>query len=652
MPLPTPLPVLLLALASSASCWRATTRVRARIKMVSAPRIERLSPPSSTAPVLLYLPNVDLAGGASLRGQMDDLGRDFDVRALVASAEDRTTTVEDLAALVATAVDEEPKATYLLGDSFGAVVALAAALRKPRPPPGLGGLVLINPATSVELSWLPTLAPALDALARAPTAARAPLLPLVPLCAAAATVGDSPLALRRVPASQARELASLAASLPPATLQARLASLRAAAVELTLPRKLARLTLPVHLLCSTEDRLLPSADEGRRLARDLPNARLRLLRGAGHAACLDERVRLGPLLRASRLTERKPQARVDYVSAFETPSAEAIANASASLATLRRLASPVYLSTTAEGHRVVGLDPLRSLLPVDDGAPSRSGGPSAPNPRRPVLLVGNHQLIGPDISMLVAEIHARTGRLVRGLSHPSNFRVAGTESDEANEGGAEGGGDGFANFNAKFGAVPVSARALARLMQRGEAALLYPGGLREAFKSTTGRAGKPNEAYTLMWPPSADGGFARIAARYNATIVPVAAVGADEAFEMLLDADDVLRTPLLGERAAETARRTPIALPGERFVTPVSLPAPWKFRRFYFALGAPIPTEQVNATDRAACAALQQSVKAEVEAQLDYLLERRSHDPYEPLLPRLAVEASWNWTRQVPSFTI
>ena len=118
------------------------------------------------------------------------------------------------------------------------------------------------------------------------------------------------------------------------------------------------------------------------------------------------------------------------------------------------------------------------------------------------------------------------------------------------------------------------------------------------------------------------------------------------------DADELLRLPVLGRRAEETARRTPIALPGERFVTPVALPAPWRFRRFYFLLGAPIPTEGIDPTDTAACAALHASVKGELEAAIGYLLEQRERDPYEALLPRLAVEASWNFSRQVPSFVV
>ena len=43
-----------------------------------------------------------------------------------------------------------------------------------------------------------------------------------------------------------------------------------------------------------------------------------------------------------------------------------------------------------------------------------------------------------------------------------------------------------------------------------------------------------DESYKLFWPDADEGGdFARVAARFNATIVPVAAVGAEVGFEML-----------------------------------------------------------------------------------------------------------------------
>lgn len=68
--------------------------------------------------------------------------------------------------------------------------------------------------------------------------------------------------------------------------------------------------------------------------------------------------------------------------------------------------------------------------------------------------------------------------------------------------------------------------------------------------------------------------------------------------------------------------------------------------------GKPIETSHIDASDRRACVALHDEVKAEIEAGLEYLLEQRKLDPYEGLLPRAAVEASWKWTRQVPSFRV
>lgn len=552
--------------------------------MVAAPFIERLTPHATTQPVLLFLPDIDFTS-AAIRNQLDGLRSDWDVRVVTTSADDRT-GIDDLGSLIAAAIDEEPKGTYLVGDAFGGVLALHVALQER--PSNLRGLVLVNPATSVELSSLPQAMPALDALVSAPTVLSALFTPAL---AATAALVNRPARLD--------DLARLVPALPLPTLRFRLQMMRDASATVTKPSTLARLTLPVEIYASTNDRLLPSADEGRRLARDMPNARLRLLQGAGHSPLLEAGgASLGALLKSAALTERTPRSRVDYVGKFSPPSAEAFKNASASLENIRRLASPVFVSTTADGRRIAGAEALKSHL-----------GATARNSSRGVLLVGNHQLIGPDISMLIEEVYWATGALVRGLSHPSNFRVSGTDAADdarvtaggggdgvggADAGGDDAGGGGFGNFNAKFGAVPVSARALVRLMSSGEAALLYPGGLREAFKST-----KPssNEAYKLLWPPVGDGSFARVAARFDATIVPVAAIGADECFEMLLDADDVLALPLLGARAKETALRTPIALPGERFVTPVSLPAPWRFRRF---CRCPTPTRTPGLSPRLA----------------------------------------------------
>lgn len=43
-------------------------------------------------------------------------------------------------------------------------------------------------------------------------------------------------------------------------------------------------------------------------------------------------------------------------------------------------------------------------------------------------------------------------------------------------------------------------------------------------------------------------------------------------------------------------------------------------------------------------------MQAELEEALRYLLTKRDTDPYREVMPRLAVEASWGWEKQVPTF--
>ncbi len=54
-----------------------------------------------------------------------------------------------------------------------------------------------------------------------------------------------------------------------------------------------------------------------------------------------------------------------------------------------------------------------------------------------------------------------------------------------------------------------------------------------------------NERYQLVWPRRSE--FVRMAARHGATIVPFAAVGAEDSLELLADRRDLLGAPLLGQ---------------------------------------------------------------------------------------------------------
>jgi 1-acyl-sn-glycerol-3-phosphate acyltransferase len=71
-------------------------------------------------------------------------------------------------------------------------------------------------------------------------------------------------------------------------------------------------------------------------------------------------------------------------------------------------------------------------------------------------------------------------------------------------------------------------------MQRGDSIVVYPGGTREICR-------KKGEKYVLKWKDRK--GFVRMALEHGYDIIPVAAVGAEEAFTIVQDADDFLKTP-------------------------------------------------------------------------------------------------------------
>ena len=153
-------------------------------------------------------------------------------------------------------------------------------------------------------------------------------------------------------------------------------------------KALKALSLPVQLFASTEDKILPSVDECRRLARRLGNARVTTLQASGHCPLLEGEVSLADLLEKAELTRRAPAKRKDYIADFVPPTAEAVRNATERLAGVRKATSPVFVSTLDDGRRVSG---LRGLPPLDT--------------KKPTLFVGNHQLYGfLDLPLVVEEV--------------------------------------------------------------------------------------------------------------------------------------------------------------------------------------------------------------------------------------------------------
>jgi len=212
--------------------------------------------------------------------------------------------------------------------------------------------------------------------------------------------------------------------------------------------------------------------------------------------------------------------------------------------------------------------------------------------------------------------------------------------------------------------------------------LLFPGGVREAFK-------RKDEKYALFWPSRPE--FVRMAARHGAVIVPFAAVGAEDGFDVVADADDVKAIPFgVGEALLARARDVPSARAvdtrvtqdgqsEEAFVQPLIVPrAP---ERYYFKFGRPIRTGEIFArrdddvskktkkrdaknAKNAKNATRDEDFEAEetrlvletyaecrasVEDGIDWLLARRSEDPFKDTPGRVIWEAAAG--KQAPTFT-
>lgn len=230
--------------------------------IVYEPRIPREPswPAPDTLPLLFYLPGIDGTGLAAYR-QFPSLSRAFDLRALFMPPAERQ-PFEQLVEHVAAQVEAEiaraapTRPVYLLGESFGGIMALALAERLPK----VDRVVLVNPATSFADSPWPVAGPLLtalpDQLYRLLPLALSPLL-TNPFSIAQNAIrpGDAPA---RQLASMLQgmvdllpELSSLRVVLPPETLAWRLKLLQEGSVAVN--RLLNGVQQRVLLLAAEQD---------------------------------------------------------------------------------------------------------------------------------------------------------------------------------------------------------------------------------------------------------------------------------------------------------------------------------------------------------------------------------------------------------------
>ena len=693
------------------------------------------SPDPSTLPILLYLPGIDGTGLAAYK-QFPEISLHYDLRNLFMPPDDRTpfaALVDRVCELIEEELEAEMELTspeslasrpvYLLGESFGGLLALAVGDKSPY----VDRIVLVNPATSFSLSAWPMLGPALTSLP--PEVYN--LLPIAlspiltnPLAVALNGVqlpspfpfplpfpprfppNFSDLAGKGTPLRAASDLAygliellptlgALRDVLPPSTLTWRLSLLKEGSSYVN--NILGQVQQRTLLLTGSADLVIPSASEGPRLQRALPRCRLRPLPGRSHAMLQEAGVSLVQLIQEEGFyvkvrnlssssvvsSQGRPPAHSTDTRGLrggltrggatfgrplplELPTSIELKAAmeSGGLSSLKSIVSPVFFSTNpTSGAIEKGLQ----HLPLGQG--------------RPILFVGNHQLFAPDMPLMIAEILEKRGTLLRGLAHPFALDGFGDDLIGGDGGGASFGPSSIGSFLKTFGAVRVGGPNLYKLLQQGEAALLFPGGAREAYKMR-------GEKYKLLWPQAPE--FVRLAARFGAIIVPFSAIGAEDVIEIAMDSRELKEVqegvegagsdvnPLLRalvatssrisrlqknatggrESGKEKERAVPLARTGvkalseeekdliESFQPPlITLNQP---HRFYFVFREPIETRPDMSREETS--AIYDLTKREVEAGIEYLRVKAKSDPYSNVIDRMLFEASWNGKRQAPTF--
>ncbi|XP_078168112.1 esterase/lipase/thioesterase family protein isoform X3 [Carex rostrata] len=583
--------------------------------------------PVSNAPLLLFLPGSD-GVGMGLILHHKSLGKVFEVKCLHIPVKDRT-SFEGLINIVEKCIKSEhsirpSRPIYLVGDSFGGCLALAVAARNPTIDLVL---VLVNPATSFDKSPLQPIFPLLENLPSELHATVPYILSFVmgdPIKMAMVGIqGDlpSPQTIEKLSntlTSMLPLLSELAEIIPRETLLWKLKLLKSAAAYTN--SRLHAVTAPVLILASGKDNLLPSGAEADRLFSTLKNCKVRYFKDNGHTLLLEDGVNLLTVIKAAGMYRRSHQR--DVIKDYLPPTKSEFNKTFNEEQRLFSLASsPVFLSTLPNGEIVRGLE----------GVPGKG----------PVLLVGNHMLMGLELRMLYKKFLEEKKVILHGMAHPVLF-TSKTESSREDM-------SQYDNIRL-YGGIPVNPINMYRLFQRDSCVLLYPGGAREALH-------RKGEEYKLFWPEQPE--FVRMAARFGATIVPFGVVGEDDLTELVLDYDDQKRIPFIREWIEEinkdiTNIRSNIdgEVSRQDLFLPVLLPkVPG---RFYYHFGKPIQTKgnEILLKDRDNAMSVYKQIKSEIEGSIAYLKKKREEDPYRSITQRALFQATWGPSTEVPTFEL
>jgi pimeloyl-ACP methyl ester carboxylesterase len=228
-------------------------------------------------PLLVYIPGLDGTGELFFK-QKPGLVGSFKVASIRLRDQGRF-TYDDLTGDVAAIIKEAgQERAIILGESFGGTVAISFALRFPEM---VERLVIVNSF------------PRFRGRLRIKLAARLSLL--IPFRAvwyfrkAASTVG---LLIDRVPAEDRRRFFEAVKTVMREGYARRLQLIS----EVNLEERLSQIRVPTLLIAGDKDMLVPSVEEARRMARLIPNATVEVIKGAGHACLLGDKLKISDLL--------------------------------------------------------------------------------------------------------------------------------------------------------------------------------------------------------------------------------------------------------------------------------------------------------------------------------------------------------------------
>jgi 1-acyl-sn-glycerol-3-phosphate acyltransferase len=221
------------------------------------------------------------------------------------------------------------------------------------------------------------------------------------------------------------------------------------------------------------------------------------------------------------------------------------------------------------------------------------------------LVVGNHTIYGlMDVPFMVTEVWRRRGLAIRGLGEHAHYAVP-----------------LWRDLLVSGGMVRGTRENVRGLMRERQTILVFPGGAREVNK-------RKGQEYQLLWRERI--GFARLALEQDYPIVPLAAVGADDMLDVIVDGN----TPVYGQFAHLYEKA--LGFPPPPIVRGVGLTPIPRRERLYFSFGEPIVPSRFGAGgDDAAARALRDEVRRAILVGIQFLRDERDVDPQRALVRRL-----------------